>query len=42
MQMVMEGITMGSFTFHRVCQGEEPSIWAASSTSSGTAWSPAM
>ena len=42
MQMVMEGMTMGSLIRHRVFQGVEPSIWAASIRSSGTAWSPAI
>ena len=41
-QMVMEGMTFGIVTRKSVCQREAPSIFAASSISSGTDWSPAM
>ena len=41
-QMVMEGITFGIVTFQSVCQRLAPSIFAASSMSSGTACRPAM
>ena len=40
--MVMEGITMGSFTRRRVVQEVAPSIWAASISSPGMFWRPAM
>lgn len=41
-QMVMEGITLGMVTLNRVWDLVAPSMRAASSMSSGTAWSPAM
>ena len=35
-QIVIDGITIGSFTFHKVSQGDAPSMAAASMRSSDT------
>ena len=42
MQIVMDGITFGIVTFQSVCHLFAPSIFAASSISSGTACRPAI
>ena len=41
-QIVMLGISIGSLTFQKVCQGVAPSISAASVSVSGMLCSPAM
>ena len=41
-QMVMEGIIMGMVTLNSRLGPLAPSIWAASITSPGMDWSPAM
>ena len=41
-QIVTDGMTFGMVTCHSVCQRPAPSIFAASSMSSGMACRPAM